>query len=66
MSGDPKDARAKTLIFWASELGCSVITLQRAVANKELLAYRHPTQRGRPWMATATDIAAFLERRRGQ
>lgn len=63
---DQKDSRAKTLIFWASELGCSVVTLQRAVKSKELLAYRHPTQRGRPWMATATDVSAFLERRRAQ
>ena len=66
MSGDPKDARAKSLHYWAAELGCSVITLHRAVHAKELLAYRHPTQRGRPWMARAEDVQTFLERRRSQ
>lgn len=58
------DGRAKSLSFWASELGCSLDTLIRATMNKELLAWRHPTARGRPYMARAEDISAFLERRR--
>ena len=58
------DQHAKTLDYWASELGCSKMTLIRAAKQKELLAYRHPTARGRPLMARATDVAAFLERRR--
>lgn len=60
------DGRAKSLAFWASEIGCSIDTLRRAVQTKELLAYRHPTARGRPLMARAEDVAAFLERRRAQ
>lgn len=60
------DGRAKSLSFWASELGCSMDTLRRAVQTKELLAYRHPTARGRPFMARAEDVSAFLERRRSQ
>lgn len=59
-----QDGRAKTLLFWASELGCSVDTLYRAARRKELLAWRHPTARGRPYMARAEDVAHFLERRR--
>lgn len=60
------DGRAKSLAFWASEIGCSMDTLRRAVVTKELLAYRHPTARGRPLMARAEDVSAFLERRRSQ
>jgi len=63
---DRTDGRAKTLAFWASEVGCSIDTLRRAVRTKELLAYRHPTARGRPLMARAEDVSAFLERRRAQ
>lgn len=66
MSPIDSTPRAKPLTFWASELGCSMDTLRRAVALKELLAYRHPTARGRPYMATAEDVRTFLEKRRSQ
>jgi len=60
------DGRSKSLAYWAAELGCSMDTLRRAVNTKELLAYRHPTARGRPYMARAEDVSAFLERRRSE
>lgn len=56
--------RAKTLDAWASELGCHVETLRRAARRRELLVSRDPLARGRPLVATATDVAAFLEKRR--
>ncbi len=59
------EGRAKPLSYWAAQLGCSMDTMRRAVATKELLAYRHPTARGRPYMATAEDVNAFLIKRRG-
>jgi len=58
--------RAQTLSYWAAELGCHVETLRRAVHARELLAYRHPTARGRPLMARAADVASFLEKRRSE
>ena len=61
---DPKDQRDKPLSFWAAELGCHIDTLRRAVQNKELLAYHHPTARGRPLMARAEDVAAFAASKR--
>lgn len=48
----------------AAKAGCSTETLRRAIRTKELLAHRHPTQRGRPFLIDSLDLAAFLEKRR--
>lgn len=56
--------RVRPLKDWAKELGCSVETLRRAVRKRELLATIDPLSRGPQYVATATDMAAFLEKRR--
>lgn len=60
----PNPAGARPLKHWAESLGCSVETLRRAVRRKELLATIDPLSRGPQYVATATDVQAFLEKRR--
>jgi len=43
---------------------CHPETIRRAIRAKELLATREPTKRGRGFVISVTDLAAFLEKRR--
>lgn len=48
----------------AAELAkCHQETIRRAIRAKELLAKRHPTKPGRPWLIYVTDLSAWLEKR---
>lgn len=38
-------------------------TIRRAIRSGELLAKRHPTDRGHPFRIFRTDLAAFLQKR---
>jgi excisionase family DNA binding protein len=53
-----------TVIEAAHQAGCHPETIRRAIRAKELLATREPTKRGRGFVITAADLAAFLEKRR--
>ena len=48
----------------ARAAGCHPETIRRAIRAKELLATREPVKRGRGFVITATDLAAWLEKRR--
>ena len=48
----------------ADMIGCHVETLRRAIRRRELLAQRSPTGLGRAFLIRASDLEAFLDRRR--
>ena len=48
----------------AKTAACHPETIRRAIRSKELLASREPTKRGRGYVITAPDLAAWLEKRR--
>ena len=48
----------------AAAAGCCVETIRRAIRAKELLATKEPTKRGRGYVILASDLAAFMEKRR--
>ena len=50
----------------ARQVGCHPETIRRAIRRKELLATRQPTARGRGFIISSRDLAAWLERRRVQ
>lgn len=56
--------RKFTVAEAAIQLGCHPETIRRAIRDKELLATREPTKRGRGYIILATDLAAFQEKRR--
>lgn len=43
---------------------CHPETIRRAIRNRELLATREPTKRGRGYVILSTDLHAFMEKRR--
>lgn len=53
-----------TTVGAAEKAGCHPETIRRAIRNKELLATREPTKRGRGYSILATDLGAFIEKRR--
>ena len=57
-------ARRMNVTEAAKVAGCHPETIRRAIRAKELLATREPTKRGRGFVIAATDLAAFLEKRR--
>jgi hypothetical protein len=57
-------SNARSLEYWASQAGCTVETLRRAIRRKELLAVKEPLSRGPRYVVTPTDFQAFLEKRR--
>lgn len=48
----------------AFKAGCNPETIRRAIRNKELLATREPTKRGRGFIILAADLASWLDKRR--
>lgn len=48
----------------AERAGCHAETIRRAIRAKELLATREPTKRGRGYVILATDLGAWLQKRR--
>jgi excisionase family DNA binding protein len=48
----------------ARTAGCHPETIRRAIRRKELLAQREPVKRGRGFIITTADLAAWLEKRR--
>lgn len=48
----------------AATAECNPETIRRAIRRKELLATRQATKRGRGYIITAADLAAFLAKRR--
>lgn len=56
--------RLRSAEEWASDLACSSETILRAIRRRELLAHRHPTKRGRPWLIAARDINHWLDGKR--
>jgi excisionase family DNA binding protein len=59
----PSDRADLTLSEGAKIAECHQETLRRAIATKELLARRHPTRRGRPWLIRRRDLDTFLKAR---
>lgn len=57
--------RVMTVSQWSEELGCVPETLRKAIRRKQLLAYRKPLVKGRPYQIESHDMAAFLAKRRG-
>ena len=53
-----------TVVQAAAALGCHPETIRRAIRARELLATREPTKRGRGFIILATDLSAFMEKRR--
>lgn len=62
MSEQPN--RLRSAGEWAATLACSPETILRAIRRKELLAHKHPTRRGRPWLIYARDINHWLDGKR--
>lgn len=48
----------------AATVGCHPETIRRAIRRHELLATREPFKRGRGYVILATDLHAFMEKRR--
>lgn len=57
-------ARKLTVAKAAVIAECHPETIRRAVRKHELLATREPTKRGRGYVILATDLHAFMEKRR--
>lgn len=57
-------ARFLTVEEAAVQLGCHVETIRRAIRRKELLAQKDPVSRGPRYLIAATDLSAFVEKRR--
>lgn len=53
-----------TLQEAAKKAGCHTETIRRAIVRKELLAQKHPTAKGAPYLIYAVDLGAWLESRR--
>jgi hypothetical protein len=56
--------RRFTVITAAEKAACHPETIRRAIRNKELLATREPTKRGRGYVILAADLASFIDKRR--
>lgn len=48
----------------ALQLGCHTETIRRAIRRKELLAHKDPVSKGPRYLIAATDLSAFLEKRK--
>lgn len=57
-------ARKLNVTEAATTVGCHPETIRRAIRDKELLATREPTKRGRGYVILAADLASFMEKRR--
>lgn len=60
----PVSGRQMSVTQAAKTADCAVETIRRAIRSKELPATRHAVRPGRPYQVAATDLAAFLEKRR--
>ena len=57
-------SRRLTVAEAATIAECHPETIRRAIRRRELLATHEPTKRGRGYIILATDLHAFMEKRR--
>ena len=56
--------RGLSVLEAADRAACHPETIRRAIRCKELLAQREPTKRGRGYVILASDLGAWLQKRR--